>query len=111
MANKQERIATLIQKNITDIIIFELKNPIMRLVSVNSCDVNHDFSLAKVYVSHLDVRKINDAVKELNSAKGFIRSSLSRKMDTYEVPELVFIKDDTYERAQRIESIIKDINK
>lgn len=111
MANKQERIATLIQKNITDIIIFELKNSIMRLVSVNSCDVNHDFSLAKVYVSHLDVRKINDAVKELNSAKGFIRSSLSRKMDTYKVPELVFIKDDTYERAQRIESIIKDINK
>ena len=111
MANKQERIATLIEKNITDIIIFELKNPIMRLVSVNSCDVNHDFSLAKVYVSHLDVRKINDAVKELNSAKGFIRSSLSRKMDTYKVPELVFIKDDTYERAQRIESIIKDINK
>lgn len=111
MANKQERIATLIQKNITDIIIFELKNPIMRLVSVNSCDVNHDFSLVKVYVSHLDVRKINDAVKELNSAKGFIRSSLSRKMDTYKVPELVFIKDDTYERAQRIESIIKDINK
>jgi ribosome-binding factor A len=111
MANKQERIASLIQKNITDIIMFELKNPIMRLVSVNSCDVNHDFSLAKVYVSHLDVRKINEAVQDLNAAKGFVRSCLSRKMDTYKVPELVFIKDDTYERAQRIESIIKDINK
>ena len=111
MANKQERIATLIQKNITDIIMFELKNPIMRLVSVNSCDVNHDFSLAKIYVSHLDVRKINEADKDLKEAKGFIRSSLARKMDTYKVPELVFIKDDTYDKAQRIESIINDLKK
>lgn len=111
MANKQERIATLIQKNITDIIMFELKNPIMRLVSVNSCDVNHDFSLAKIYVSHLDQRKINEAVKDLNDAKGFIRSSLARKMDTYKVPELVFIKDDTFEKGQRIEEIINNLKK
>ena len=111
MANKQERIATLIQKNITDIIMFELKNPIMRLVSVNACDVNHDFSLAKVYVSHLDQRKIDDAVRELNEAKGFVRSSLARKMDTYKVPELVFIKDDTYDKAQRIEEVIASLKK
>lgn len=109
MANKQERIASLIQKNITDIIMFELKNPIMRLVSVNSCDVNHDFSLVKVYVSHLDQRKIEEAVKALNDAKGFVRSALARKMDTYKVPELVFIKDDTYDKAQRIEGIIQDL--
>ena len=111
MANKQERIASLIQKNITDIVMFELKNPLMKLVSVNSCHVNHDFSLAKVYVSHLDLRKIDEAVEELNKAKGFVRSSLARKMDTYKVPELVFIKDDTYEKGQRIEEIIKDLKK
>ena len=111
MANKQERIASLIQRNITDIIMFELKNPIMKLVSVNSCLVNQDFSLAKVYVSHLDSRKINEAVKDLNEAKGFIRSSLAKKMDTYKVPEIVFIKDDTYDKAERIENIIKDLNK
>ena len=43
MANKQQRIASLIQKNITDIIIFELKNPLFKLVSVNSCDVSRDY--------------------------------------------------------------------
>ena len=111
MANKQERIASLIQRNITDIIMFELKNPIMKLVSVNSCLVNHDFSLAKVYVSHLDSRKINEAVKDLNEAKGYIRRSLAQKMDTYKVPEIVFTKDDTYDKDERIENIIKDLNK
>ncbi len=111
MANKQERIATLIQKNITDIIMFELKNPIMKLVSVNGCDVNHDFSLAKIYVSHLDQRKIKEAVKDLNDAKGFIRSSLAKKMDTYKVPDIIFIKDDTYDKAQRIEDIISELKK
>ncbi len=109
--NKQERIATLIQKNITDIILYELKNPLMKLVSVNGCDVNHDNSLAKVYVTHLDSRKVREAIEDLNAAKGFIRTSLAKKMDTYKVPEIVFIRDDTYDKAQRIEEIIKDIKK
>ncbi len=111
MANKQERIASLIQKNITDIIMYELKNPIMKLVSVNGCDVNHDNSYAKIYVSHLDLKKIDEAVKDLNDAKGFIRSSLAKKMDMYKVPELVFIKDDTYDKAKRIDDIISGLKK
>ena len=111
MANKQERIASLIQKNVTDIIMYELKNPIMKLVSVNGCDVNHDNLYAKIYVSHLDLRKIDEAVKDLKDAKGFIRSSLAKKMDMFKVPELVFIKDDTYVKAKRIDDIISGIKK
>lgn len=109
--NKQERIASLIQKNISDIILYELKKPVMKLVSVNGCDVNHDNSLVKVYVTHLDPRKIHEAIDDLNAAKGYIRSSLAKKMDTYKVPEIVFIKDDTYDKAERIEAIINDIKK
>ena len=60
MANKQKRIAALIQRNISDIILFELKNPLMKLVSVNYVDVSGDDSLAKVYVTHLEKHKSND---------------------------------------------------
>ena len=110
MANKQARIASLIQKNISDIILFELRNPIMRLVTVNACIVSNDYSVAKVYVSHLDGRKVDEAVEELNAKKGLIRSLLAKKMDIYKVPELLFIKDDTYDKGEKIEAIIRDLN-
>ena len=111
MANKQARIASLIQKNISDIILFELRNPIMRLVTVNACIVSNDYSVAKIYKSHLDHDKISEALDELNRAKGAIRTSLAKKMDIYKVPELIFIIDDTYDRFERIEELLNKVNK
>jgi ribosome-binding factor A len=110
MANKKERIATLIQKNISDIIMFDMKDPVMRLVSVNSCDVTNDYSYCKVYVSHLDLKKVDLAVEQLNKAKGFIRSELAHRMDIYKVPEITFIKDDTYDKGERIEEVLRELN-
>ncbi len=111
MANKHQRVASLIQKNISDIILFEMKSPLMKLVSVNYCTVTNDYSYAKIYVSHLKESETDKVVEVLNKSKGLIRSLLSKKMDIYKVPELQFYKDDTYEKGQRIEAIIADINK
>ena len=111
MANKQKRIAALIQRNVSDIILFELKNPLMKLVSVNYVDVSGDDSLAKVYVTHLEKYKAKEAVETLNRLKGVIRSSLAKKLDIYRTPELVFILDDTYDKGAHIEELIKKINK
>ncbi len=111
MANKQKRIASLIQKNISDIILFEIKNPLMKLVSVNYVDVSNDDSIAKIYVTHLEKNKAKEAVETLNRLKGVIRSSLSKKLDIYRTPELIFILDDTYDKAEHIEELIKNLNK
>ena len=108
--NKKYRIASAISRNISDIILFELKNSVFKLVSVNQVSVSNDNSFAKIYVSHLDARKIDEAVEELNAKKGLIRSLLAKKMDIYKVPELLFIKDDTYDKGEKIEAIIRDLN-
>ena len=107
--NRRQRIASLISRNISDIVLFELKKPIFKLVSINQVDVSPDYQFAKVYVSHLDQRKVNEAVEELNTNKGLIRSFLAKKMDIYKVPDIIFIKDDTYEKGERIEEILKEI--
>lgn len=109
--NKKYRIASSISRNISDIILFELKNSVFKLVSVNQVNVSNDYSFAKVYVSHLDGRKVDEAVEELNAKKGIIRSLLAKKMDIYKVPELVFIKDETYDKGEKIEAIIRELNK
>ena len=42
----------------------------------------------------------------LNKSKGFIRSELAKRMDTRRVPEIVFVKDDVYEKVRHLDEIL-----
>ena len=106
MANKQERIATLIRKNIAEIIQFELKNPHLGFVSIPEVKVSKDFSYAKVYVSFIRDEDAKEGIEVLEHSKGFIRSSLAKKMDTRRCPELSFVLDDGYKREERITELL-----
>ena len=107
MANKQERIATIIRKNIAEIIQFEVKDPHLGFVSIPEVKVSKDFSYAKVYVSFINEAEIEPSLEALNKAKGFIRSELASRMDTRRVPEIRFVLDDGYKREERITELLK----
>ena len=70
MANKQERIAALIRKNIAEIIQFDLKNPHLGFVSIPEVKVSNDFSYAKVYVSFINESEIKEGMEVLNHSSG-----------------------------------------
>ena len=111
MANKQERIATLIRKNIAEIIQFELKNPHLGFVSIPEVRVSKDFSYAKVYVSFINENEVKEGLEVLEHSKGFIRSTLAKKMDTRRVPELSFVLDEGYKKEERISEILNSLKK
>ena len=62
------------------------------------------------YISFLGNRK-QEKMEELQRVKGFIRTELSKKLKLYKTPDLVFILDDSYDRGQRIEDLIKEIHR
>ena len=65
-----------------------------------------------LYVTlHIELQHVDECVEALNKSKGFIRSELAKRMDIYKVPDIIFIKDDTYDKGERIENILKEINK
>ena len=107
MANKQERIATIIRKNIAEIIQFEVKDPHLGFVSIPEVKVSKDFSYATVYVSFIKDEDIEPSLEVLNKAKGFIRSELASKMDTRRIPEIRFVLDEGYKREERISELLK----
>ena len=107
MANKAERIATIIRKNIAEIIQFQVKDPHLGFVSVPEVRVSKDFSYATVYVSFFKDEDIEPSLQVLNKAKGFIRSELASKMDTRRVPEIRFVLDDGYKKEERIAELLK----
>ncbi len=106
MANKQERIASIIRKNIAEIIQFEVKDPHLGFVSIPEVRVSKDFSYATVYVSFIKDEDIAPSLEALNKAKGFIRTELSHKMDTRRVPEIRFVLDEGYKREERISELL-----
>ena len=107
MANKQERIATIIRKNIAEIIQFGIKDPHLGFVSIPEVKVSKDFSYATVYVSFFKEEDIKPSMEVLEKAKGYIRSELAKKLDTRRVPEIRFTLDEGYKREQRIEELLK----
>ncbi len=109
MANKQERIAAIIRKNIAQIIQMELKNPHLGFVSIPEVRVSKDFSYAKIYVSFINDNEIKEGMEVLEHSKGFIRSSLAKKMDTRRVPELTFVLDEGYKKEERINEILNNL--
>lgn len=107
MANRDERIASVIRKNIAEIIQFQVRDPHLGFVSIPEVKVSKDFSHAKVYVSFFKDEDIEPSLDALNKAKGYIRSELAKKMDTRRIPDISFVLDEGYKREERISELLK----
>lgn len=107
MASRQGRIKALIAKNISEIVSSEVKNKHIGLVSVNEVTVNDDYSEARVYVTFFNAKYPYQNLAELQKTAGYVRSSLAKKMDIYKVPKINFIYDESFDRAHRIDTLLK----
>lgn len=111
MAYKQDKVSVSILKYVSDIIQFELKSSEIGFITVTGVEVTGDLSIAKIFVSFLDNKNVEKRFEALNRCKGFIRSSLAKKLTIRKTPSLIFVIDDSFERGMKIEKLIKDINK
>lgn len=107
MADRTQRIQSIIGKNISEIIQFEIRNPKIGFCTVSEVWVSSDFSYARVYVTFLGSKFPKQNLEELNKCKGFVRSSLAKKIDIRKCPEITFYLDETYEKVNRLDEILK----
>ena len=107
MADRTQRIQSIIGKNISEIIQFELRNPKLGFCTVSEVWVSSDFSYARVYVTFLGSKYPKQNLEELNKCRGYVRSSLAKKIDIRKTPEITFYLDETYEKVNRLDEILK----
>ena len=106
------RINEELKKEISNILIFELKNPnVTGLISVTKAKITPDFKYAKIYVSILNSKNIEKTMQGLKDSAGFIRSQIAKSINLRVTPELVFELDDSLEYGMKIENILKDLKK
>lgn len=110
MADKKGRVQAVIQKDLSEIIIYELKNPVTQFVSINEVKMTIDYSYCKVFVSDINPEKTDEVVRFLNNNKGRIRTMLSKKLSIYKTPDLIFVADKTYEESSSMAKVIEMAN-
>lgn len=107
---KIERLESLFVKEISYILMEEVKDEDIKFVTITGCDITNDLSYAKVYFTVLDDTKRDTTLKALNHAKSFIRGKLSQRVEIRHTPELSFVFDKSIEYGNHIEDIIDKIN-
>lgn len=106
MADKKGRVSEIIQRNLSEIIIYDLKDPITSFASIHEVKVSVDYSYCKVYVSHVEEDRCDELVSYLNNNSKKIRTMLSKKLDIFKTPELHFFRDMSYEKGKHIDDLI-----
>ena len=103
--NRAFKVADQIQRDLTDLIARELKDPRVGMVTLQGVEVTPDYAHAKVFFSLLTGDPV-ETQAALNQAAGFLRSGLFKRLHIHTVPTLHFVFDRTSERAADMNALI-----
>ncbi len=108
---RSQRVSDLIREEIADIIMNKVKDPRLGFVTVTGAKITEDLKIATVYISILKEEEKETTLEMLNSAKGFIRAELAKRLRMKFIPSLTFRIDESLEYGSRIERLLKEIKK
>ena len=103
--NRGFRIADQIQRDLSELIARELKDPRVGMVTIQAVEVTPDYAHAKVFFSVL-TGDVDETTEALNQAAGFLRNGLFKRLHIHTVPTLHFLFDRTTERAADMNALI-----
>lgn len=108
---RADRVAGEVQKELADLLIRKLKDPRLGGVLISGVKMTPDLKLANVYFSFSgDENERQKALKGLESATGFIRQELGRRMELRYTPNIRFFYDTSFDYGERIENLIQKLH-
>ncbi|HTE15707.1 MAG TPA: 30S ribosome-binding factor RbfA [Burkholderiales bacterium] len=106
---RSRRIAEQVQRELSEIIRLELKDPRVGMITLTDVEVTADYEHAKVFFTRLGDVADNKAVTHaLEHAAGFLRSELAQRIRMRTVPQLHFEYDESVERGVRLSNLIDE---
>lgn len=109
MSLKAQKIGSMFIKEISRIILEDIKDPEIKFVTLTGCDVTNDLSYAKVYFTTFDRDKKETVGKALNRAANYIEIELSKSVDIRKMPQISFHYDTSIEYGEHIEERLKEL--
>jgi ribosome-binding factor A len=110
--SRADRVADQIRMEVADILMRKIKDPRVRTVTVTDVELTKDLRIARVYVTTMEQddgeRHVFDG---LTKAIGFVRAELGRRLALRYLPELMFVKDVSGPRADRVLELLDGLHR
>tara|TARA_Y100000816_G_scaffold239849_1_gene186283 strand:- start:194 stop:559 length:366 start_codon:yes stop_codon:yes gene_type:complete len=114
ITQRQLRVGEMIKQALGVIFIRDeakIPNLSTREITVTEVRMSPDLKTAKIFVMPLGGKNTKEAIEKLKMASFMIRKVLSKKIVMKFLPKLFFVKDDSFDYAEKIEYLIKQTNK
>lgn len=108
-STRQQKIARLIQKELSEIFRQQTAKMGNVLVSVSAVRVSPDLSIARVYLSIFPSEKADEILKNINASAKTVRYELAQRVryQLRKTPELSFYVDDSLDYIEHIDELLK----
>lgn len=106
------RVADQIQRDLSEIIAHELKDPRVGMVTISEVQLTPDYAHAKVFFTQLndDKESVKNTLDGLTKAAGFMRNLLGKRLHIHTLPQLHFIHDTSTARGMEMSALIDQAN-
>jgi ribosome-binding factor A len=106
------RVADQIQRDLAEIIAYELKDPRVGMITISEVQLTPDYAHAKVFFTMLkdDKDSVRNTVEGLTKAAGFIRNLLGKRLHIHTLPQLHFVHDMSTARGMEMSLLIDQAN-
>ena len=109
-SRRRERVADIVRAEISNLLLTEVHDPEIRLVTITDVEMPPDLRSARVYfTAHGDEAALVRVGEGLARASGFLRREVGRRCALRYAPELHFQRDRTFETGARIEEILSEV--
>jgi ribosome-binding factor A len=103
---RPQRLGDLIQREVSELIRMEVRDPRVGMITITSVDVSPDITHAKIFFTVLEKEKLPETLEGLKRSAGFLRAQLAKRIKMYTTPELRFVYDESVERGDRLSRLI-----
>ena len=106
--HRTDRVAAQLRRDLGMLVHQAVREHGLPSVSVSDVEVTRDMAHAKVFVTALMPEKSREAVKALKELAPEIRHRLSQAVRMRHTPELHFHYDDSVDKGERIDALLRD---
>ena len=114
ITQRQLRVGEMIKQALGILFIRDeakIPNLSTKEITVTEVRMSQDLKSAKIFVMPLGGKNSEQIIEKLKISSFLIRKVLSKKIIVKFLPKLFFVKDDSFDYAEKIENLIKQTNK
>ena len=107
--HRTDRVSAQLRRELGRLVHEAVREHGLPSASVSDVEVTRDMAHAKVFVTALQAERSEEAVRGLKALARELRFELARAVKLRHVPELHFAYDDSVDRGERIEQLLRDL--